>query len=113
MSRSPETYDEAEGIFPDGRSTLVESGAAISNWPPVDLYRLALDGSGRKDRLTFFSEYEDGRGTQGVVSDDGSYLVFQRGRQGSEAGQGFGLFLLDLRQAVAPAVMEHVRSPRD
>jgi hypothetical protein len=31
-----------------------------------------------------------------VVSDDGRHVVFTLGKSGMEAGQGFGLFLLDL-----------------
>jgi hypothetical protein len=99
VSKNPGYYDECEGIFPDGSSTLVESTEKKGRWPLVDLYRLMLDGSGRKERLTFFTDYKGWKATQGVVSDDGNYMVFQCGKTGTEAGQGFGLFLYDFTKA--------------
>ena len=47
-SNAPNQYDEPEGIFPDGKHTLVEcdrhSGKVSGH---IDLYKLALDGPGR------------------------------------------------------------------
>lgn len=97
ISKSPDTYDEAEGIFPDGKYTTTETGPSNGrNFPMVDIYKLALDGSGKKERLTFFSEYEGYKATQSVISDDGKKMVFQLGKSGDEAGQGHGLFIMDL-----------------
>lgn len=62
----------------------------------IDLYKLRLDGSGRKERLTHFTELGDFEANQGVVSDDGRYLIVQLGKAGDEAGQGHGFFLYDL-----------------
>ena len=97
VSRSPDHYEECEGIFPDGRATLVERALHRSNhWPLIDAWKLALDGSGKAERLTFFTEFEGYKGGEPVVSDDGRFVVFTLGRSGMEAGQGFGLFLLEL-----------------
>ncbi len=52
LSRTPDRYEECEGVFPDGKYTLVESAEIKHRWPLVDLYRLSLDGSGRKERLS-------------------------------------------------------------
>ena len=54
-SRAPDQYDEPEGIFPDGRFTCVESDrgndAGNKGAGFVDIWKLALDGSGRSERL--------------------------------------------------------------
>ncbi len=92
-------YNEPEGVFPDGESTLVEHGSvAESHWPLIDLYRLRLDGSGAMERLTHFSEFAGYKASQGVISDDGRQMIFQIGKSGDEAGQGYGFFLYDFER---------------
>lgn len=98
-TRTPEQYDEPEGIFPDGRHTLVESDRHGENrkWK-IDIYRLALDGTNRADRLTHFDGIPGGyHGSNPVVSPDGRQVVVQVGIHGSGAGQGRGLVLIDLK----------------
>jgi Tol biopolymer transport system component len=100
ITRSPGYYDEAEGIFPDGKTSCVEHASSLKTaWPLLDLYRLKLDGSGEMQRLTHFSDYRGFKATQGVVSDDGKYLAFQIGKSGQEAGVGYGFFIMDLEKA--------------
>ena len=99
LSHTTDRYEECEGIFPDGKSTLVESAEKQHRWPLVDLYRLPLDGSGRKDRLTFFTDYPGWKAAEGVISDDGKFMLFQNGKAGMEAGQGFSIFLYDFNLA--------------
>lgn len=100
LSQTPDHYEEVEGIFPDGKSTLVEKAEHHGNhWPLIDAWRLSLDGSGRSERLTFFTEYPGYKGGEPTVSDDGRYILFTLGKSGMEAGQGFGVFLLDLEKA--------------
>lgn len=102
LSRSPDHYEECEGIFPDGSATLVERAEHRGNhWPLIDAWSLALDGSGRVERLTRFTEFAGYKGGEPVVSDDGRWLLFTLGKSGMEAGQGFGLFLLDLHERPA------------
>ncbi len=94
-------YDEPEGIFPDGRSTLVECDSQNLQGPgSIDLWQLQLDGSGDYRRLTYFSEYPSYKASNGAVSDDGRHIAFQLGKSGEAAGVGHGLFLFDL-QAVS------------
>jgi hypothetical protein len=101
---TPAVYDEPEGIFPDGRHTLVECDSQNLQGPgSIDLWKLALDGSGTYTRLTFFSAWPGYKASNGVVSDDGRYIAFQMGRAGEAAGIGHGIFLLDLAQAPAGA----------
>lgn len=97
-SLAPDQYDEPEGIFPDGKYTLVEcdkhSGKGIHY---NDIYKLALDGSGKTERLTFFADYPGYKATNPVVSDDGRYMAFQFAKRGDMAGVGRGILLFDLQ----------------
>lgn len=99
-SRAPRQYDEPEGIFPDGRYTLVE----CDRHEPlgtgyIDVYRLRLDGMGRDlVRLTSFADVPGFRASNPVVSDDGRWIVFQESRRDSPPGAGDGLYLLDLEK---------------
>jgi len=96
-SRAPNQYDEPEGIFPDGRHTLVECDKhSRKGTHYIDLYKLALDGSGKTRRVTFFSEYPGYKASNPVVSDDGRHIAFQYARKGDPAGVGRGIFILDL-----------------
>ena len=101
LTRSPGHYDEPEGVYPDGKFTLVEHAPneGGSAWPLADLYQLKLDGSGEMRRITRFAEYKGFKGTQGVVSPDGKQLCFQVGKSGDEAGVGYGFFVMDLEAA--------------
>ncbi len=98
-SKAPEQYDEPEGIFPDGKHTLVEcdkhSGKGTQY---IDLYKLALDGSGKTKRMTFFSDYPGYKASNPVVSDDGRYIAFQVAKQGDPAGVGRGILIFDIEK---------------
>ena len=102
-SQAPDQYDEPEGIFPDGGFTCVESdrdqAAGKQGAGFVDIWKLALDGSGRSERLTFFTRYPGYKASNPVVSDDGRFMAFQMARSRDPAGVGYGIFLFDLRQA--------------
>ena len=99
---SPEEYDEPEGIFPDGSATLVECDRQNGLGPGgVDIWKLALDGSGRYERLTHFSDVETYKSSNPVVSDDGRTIAFQMGRSADAAGVGHGLFIYDVEKASA------------
>jgi hypothetical protein len=101
-SNAPVVYDEPEGIFPDGKSTTVESdhhNPAGKGFDRADIYRLTLDGSGTMQRLTCFAQVPTYRASNPVVSDDGRYMAFQMGRSGVAAGTGWGIFLYDLKAA--------------
>jgi Tol biopolymer transport system component len=99
-SNAPGQYDEPEGIFPDGQSTLVEcdrQNGKGSNF--IDLWKLKLDGSGALERLTFFSDYAGYKASNGVISDDGRFLAFQMAKSKDPAGVGYGIFLYDFAKA--------------
>ncbi len=97
FTRTPDHFEEVEGIFPDGQSTLVESNRSIGKpWPLVDAWRIWFDGSREPQRLTRFLDFPGFKATNYVVSDDGRQMAFQLGIAGDEAGVGYGLFLMDL-----------------
>jgi hypothetical protein len=96
-SQAPGQYDEPEGIFPDGKHTLVECDKHNHQGSQyVDLYKLALDGSGLTERITRFADYPGYKASNPVVSDDGKFIAFQFARVGDPAGVGRGLLVLDL-----------------
>jgi Tol biopolymer transport system component len=95
MSKADKQYDEPEGIFPDGKSTLVECDKETG---AVDIYKLALDGSGHLERLTFFSDYKGYKSSNPVISDDGRLMAFQMARSTDLAGVGYGIFIMELNK---------------
>jgi Tol biopolymer transport system component len=95
-SQSP-WFDEADGVFPDGRSTLVTRELARVFIPhDLDLWRLTLDGEARWRRLTRFNRYDGYGVSNSAASPNGRYVVFQLRRSDSPPGNGLGLMLLDL-----------------
>ena len=93
-------YDEAEGVFPDGKSVAVEREPDTYTLSPrghIDIWRTALDGSGASERLTRFSEFAGYGANNPVVSRDGRLMAFGLRRVDGPHGNGQGIFLLDLR----------------
>jgi len=102
MSNADKQYDEPEGVFPDGKYTLVESDKQKQRGEMerrIDLWKLKLDGSGEMQRLTYFSDYKGYKASNGVISDDGKYMAFQMARSSDLAGIGYGIFVMDLAKA--------------
>jgi len=100
-SQAPNQYDEPEGIFPDGKHTLVECDKHNRKGTQyIDIYKLALDGSARTERVTLFSNYAGYKASNPVVSDDGRYMAFQFAKRGDMAGVGRGILVFDLESYV-------------
>jgi hypothetical protein len=98
-TNAPNSYEEPEGIFPDGRFTLVEGDRHHPEGIQfIDIYKLALDGSGESERITFFSEFEGYKATNPVVSDDGKFMAFQVAYYGDPAGVGRGILIFDFEK---------------
>jgi len=96
-SIAPNQYDEPEGIFPDGKYTAVECDRHNPKGTHyIDIYKLALDGSGKGERLTRFNDYPGYKATNPVISDDGRYMAFQYAKKGDWAGVGRGILIFDL-----------------
>ncbi len=102
-TRVPDSYNEVEGIFPDGNYAMIESDRhqpkESRNQYKVDVYRLKLDGSGQAERLADFSTRYPGvlRSDNPVVDRSGKFVAVQFGFMGG-AGDGRGIFLLDLEK---------------
>ncbi|MGQ9635602.1 MAG: TolB family protein [Bryobacteraceae bacterium] len=103
-TRSIGSYNEVEGIFPDGLHTCVESDrqavlrGSTQLFRSIDIWKLRLDGTGKSfERLTYFNDYEGWKASNPVVSTDGRLLAFQVARTADEAGVGYGIVLLRLQ----------------
>jgi len=95
-------YDEAEGVFPDGQSMAVERELDTYSAVPVgdiDIWRLALDGSGRSRRLTYFTEYAGYGANNPVISPDGTKMAFGLRIKGGEHGNARGILIYDFGKA--------------
>src|SRR5215471_739763 len=98
----PDEYNEVEGIFPDGKSALVESsreqgGPERQNSRYIDIWRLKLEpNSADYVRMTHWGEYEGYKASNPVVSPDGKWFAFQSARSKDPAGVGYGIFLYRL-----------------
>jgi hypothetical protein len=95
-------YDEAEGVFPDGKSIAVEREVGTYTAVPVgdiDIWQLLLDGSGATRRLTRFTEYAGYGANNPVISPDGRKMAFGLRIKGGEHGNAQGILLYDLEQA--------------
>jgi Tol biopolymer transport system component len=93
-------YNEVEGIFPDGRYTLVESSReqAEQNSSFIDIWKLRLEPESNDfTRLTHWGEYRGYKASNPVVSPDGRRMAFQSARNRDPAGVGYGIFVLDLK----------------
>lgn len=99
-SNAPGQYDEPEGIFPDGRFTLVECDKHHGGGSQyIDIYKLALDASGKTERLTFFNDFPGYKASNPVISDDGQFMAFQFAKVGDPAGVGRGILIYDFSRA--------------
>lgn len=104
MSKAPGTYNECEGIYPDGLYTNVEGDRQV-NWlggkhgaGNIDLWKLRLDGTGKNfKRLTTFNDFEGYKASNPVVSTDGRFMAFQVAHPSDEAGVGYGILIYRFR----------------
>lgn len=104
FSKAPGTYNECEGIFPDGKYTCVEGDRQIDKLGgkrgshEIDIYKLKLDGTGKDFvRLTNFNDYEGWKASNPVVATDGKTMAFQVAHAADEAGVGYGIVLYHLK----------------
>ena len=105
FSKAPGTYNEPEGIFPDGLFTAVEGDRQCQEYGGgcgpgnIDIWKLKLDGTGKDfTRLTHFNDYEGGKASNPVLSTDGRFMAFQTARAGDPAGVGYGILIYWFKQ---------------
>ncbi len=104
QTKAPGTYNEVEGIFPDGKYVCVEGdrqcawlgGHGSGN---ADIWKLRLDGTGKNFvRLTTFNDYRGGKVSNPVVATNGQFMAFQMARSHEPAGVGYGLLLYHFKK---------------
>ncbi len=100
FSKAPGTYNEVEGIFPDGVYTAVEADRQCEELGGkrgsgnIDIWKLKLDGTGKDfTRITHFNDYEGGKASNPVISTDGRFMAFQSARTTDAAGVGYGILV--------------------
>lgn len=104
LTKAPDSYDEAEGVFPDGKWSMIESDRHLpAQWKKkykVDIFRLKLDGSAEVQQLADLAQrFPDTlRSDNPVVDKTGRYVAYQFGFSQGEGARGQGIFLLDLKQ---------------
>jgi hypothetical protein len=105
FSKAPGTYNEVEGVFPDGLSTAVEADRQCEQLGGkrgsgnIDIWKLRLDGTGKDfTRLTHFNDYEGGKASNPVVSTDGRFMAFQSAKTTEQAGVGNGILIYWFRR---------------
>ncbi len=105
FSKAPGSYNEVEGIFPDGRYTAVEADRQCERLGGtrgsgnIDIWKLRLDGTGTDfKRLTFFNNYDGGKASNPVISTDGRFMAFQSARTSDAAGVGYGILIYWLKK---------------
>lgn len=104
FSQEAAIYNEVEGIFPDGKYTLVESSKQVEELGGVhgsreiDVWKLRMDGTGKEFvRLTHFNDYEGWKASNPVVSTDGKWIAYQIARAADEAGVGYGIVMMRVK----------------
>jgi len=104
-SKAIGSYNEVEGIFPDGLHACVETDqqgvrmGATKLFRDIDIWKLKLDGTGKSfERLTYFNDYEGWKASNPVVSTDGKMMAFQVARSADEAGVGYGILLMHFKK---------------
>ncbi len=102
-------YSEAEGVFPDGEWTMIETDRHLPEGYrrryKVDAFRLKLDGSGEVEQLADLAQRypETLRSDNPVVDRTGRYVAYQFGFSRGAGARGQGIFLVDLeRRAETP-----------
>ena len=100
FSKAPGSYNEVEGVFPDGQHAAVEADRQCEQLGGprgsgnIDIWKLRLDGTGKDfARLTFFNDYEGGKASNPVLSTDGRFMAFQAAKTSDAAGVGYGILL--------------------
>jgi hypothetical protein len=104
FSKAPASYNEVEGIFPDGLYAAVEADRQCEQLggtrgsANIDIWKLKLDGTGKDfTRITYFNDYEGGKASNPVISTDGRFMAFQVAKTNDPAGVGYGILLFHFK----------------
>ncbi len=91
----PDLYGEIEGMFPDGKRSLVECGNDSKSGNDLCLLELTPNNP-RYTRLTHALDYGIYKFADPTVSPDGRLIAFQAGFGDDAPGVGRGLLLMEL-----------------
>jgi hypothetical protein len=104
MSKAPGTYNECEGIYPDGLYTNVEADRQVEQLGGkhgsgnIDIWKLRMDGTGKDfHRITHFNDYEGFKASNPVVSRNGKFMAFQIAQVKDAAGVGYGIMVYHIQ----------------
>ena len=104
LSKEPGSYNEVEGIFPDGLYAAVEADRQCEQLGGtrgsgnIDIWKLKLDGTGKDfTRLTYFNDYQGGKASNPVISRNGRFMAFQAAKTDDPAGVGYGILLFHFK----------------
>lgn len=108
--------EEPEGIFPDGRHTLVESNRhtcnpASNGTANIDIYYFNFTNPKEWTRLTNFNDVATFKASNPVVRDDGKVFAFMEGRTNTGT-DGAGIYVFDLVAAGYYSPPVAVKTPR-
>ena len=78
-----------------GTGEVINYSNAPEGIQVIDIYMLALDGTGKSERLTFFADYKGYKASNPVVSDDAKFMAFQVAKLGDQAGVGKVILVFD------------------
>jgi hypothetical protein len=100
FSKAPGSYNEVEGIFPDGLHAAVEADRQCETLGGtrgsgnIDIWKLRLDGTGKDfTRMTYFNDWNGGKASNPVLSTDGKFMAFQAAKTTDAAGVGYGILV--------------------
>src|SRR5256884_8999634 len=100
FSKAPGSYNEVEGIFPDGLYAAVEADRQCEQLGGtrgsgnIDIWKLKLDGTGKDfARLTYFNDDEGGKASNTVISTDARFMAFQVRKANDQARTGYWILL--------------------
>src|SRR2546425_4239397 len=104
FSKAPGSYNEVEGIFPDGLYAAVEADRQCEQLGGtrgsgnIDIWKLKLDGTGKDfTRLTHFNDYAGGETSKPMISTDCPLLAFPSCQTHDPAGAGYGIVLFHFK----------------
>src|SRR5437899_6182193 len=102
--KAPGSYNEVEGIFPDGLYTAVEADRQCEQLGGtrgsgnIDIWTLKLDETGKDfTRLTYFNDYAGGKASNRLVSPHARVNDFQIAKNDDPAGVGYGILLFHFK----------------
>src|SRR2546423_937450 len=104
FSKAPGSYNEVEGIFPDGLYTAVEADRQCEQlggsrgYGKLHLWEMELVGTRKTfTQLTNFNDYAGGETSNPMISPHGPFTAVQVAKTDDPAGVGYGILLFHFK----------------